>query len=89
MVAASTCADISHRSGAALWMDNCGLKREGRIREVCRKAHCNPQSLHRHLRSFIGFGFAFGQCLQVQFKPDFKTPIDAPIPDVLGPLWAR
>src|SRR6266571_3328814 len=36
--------------------------------------------------SFIGFGFAFGQVLQVQFKPEFKTAIDAAYLTFLGPL---
>jgi NNP family nitrate/nitrite transporter-like MFS transporter len=36
--------------------------------------------------SFIGFGFAFGQVLQVQFKPSFPTPLDAAYLTFLGPL---
>src|SRR3954468_228302 len=36
--------------------------------------------------SFIGFGFAFGQVLQGQFKADFPTPIDAAYLTFLGPL---
>ncbi|GAC1328581.1 MAG: nitrate/nitrite transporter [Mycobacteriales bacterium] len=36
--------------------------------------------------SFIGFSFAFGQVLQVQFKPEFPTPIDAAYLTFLGPL---
>jgi NNP family nitrate/nitrite transporter-like MFS transporter len=36
--------------------------------------------------SFIGFGFAFGQVLQVQFKADFPTPLDAAYLTFLGPL---
>ena len=36
--------------------------------------------------SFIGFGFAFGQVLQVQFKADYPTPIDAAYITFLGPL---
>jgi NNP family nitrate/nitrite transporter-like MFS transporter len=36
--------------------------------------------------SFIGFGFAFGQVLQVQFKPQFPQPIDAAYITFLGPL---
>jgi NNP family nitrate/nitrite transporter-like MFS transporter len=36
--------------------------------------------------SFIGFGFAFGQVLTVQFKADFDTPIKAAYLTFLGPL---
>jgi NNP family nitrate/nitrite transporter-like MFS transporter len=36
--------------------------------------------------SFIGFGFAFGQVLQVQFKADFSTAINAAYLTFLGPL---
>jgi NNP family nitrate/nitrite transporter-like MFS transporter len=36
--------------------------------------------------SFIGFGFAFGQVLQVQFKGDFSTPVKAAYLTFLGPL---
>ena len=36
--------------------------------------------------SFIGFGFAFGQVLQVQFKADFATPVKAAYLTFLGPL---
>jgi len=36
--------------------------------------------------SFIGFGFAFGQVLQVQFAADYPTPIDAAYITFLGPL---
>ncbi len=36
--------------------------------------------------SFIGFGFAFGQVLQVQFSADFDTPLKAAYLTFLGPL---
>jgi NNP family nitrate/nitrite transporter-like MFS transporter len=36
--------------------------------------------------TFIGFGFAFGQVLQVQFKGTFDTPIKAAYLTFLGPL---
>jgi len=36
--------------------------------------------------SFIGFGFAFGQVLQVQFADDFSTPVKAAYLTFLGPL---
>lgn len=36
--------------------------------------------------SFIGFGFAFGQVLQVQFHQQFGTPVKAATLTFLGPL---
>jgi NNP family nitrate/nitrite transporter-like MFS transporter len=36
--------------------------------------------------SFIGFGFAFGQVLQIQFASSFRTPVDAAYLTFLGPL---
>ena len=36
--------------------------------------------------SFIGFGFAFGQVLQVQFHDQFDTPLKAAQLTFLGPL---
>jgi NNP family nitrate/nitrite transporter-like MFS transporter len=36
--------------------------------------------------SFIGFGFAFGQVLQVQFATEFNTPVKAAYLTFLGPL---
>ena len=36
--------------------------------------------------SFIGFGFAFGQVLQVQFADEFSTPVKAAYLTFLGPL---
>lgn len=36
--------------------------------------------------SFIGFGFAFGQVLQVQFHQQFDTPVKAAYLTFLGPL---
>ena len=36
--------------------------------------------------SFIGFGFAFGQVLQVQFAEQFPTPVKAAYLTFLGPL---
>jgi MFS transporter, NNP family, nitrate/nitrite transporter len=76
--------------GAALWMDNLpGLKAEkGAIREVARLPHTWVISTLYigTFGSFIGFGFAFGQVLQVQFKTEFATPIDAAYLTFLGPL---
>jgi NNP family nitrate/nitrite transporter-like MFS transporter len=61
---------------------------KGAMREVCRDGHTYVMSLLYigTFGSFIGFGFAFGQVLQVQFKSDFKTPIDAAYLTFLGPL---
>jgi NNP family nitrate/nitrite transporter-like MFS transporter len=58
------------------------------MRDVCREAHTWIMSFLYigTFGSFIGFGFAFGQVLQVQFKPDFPTPIDAAYLTFLGPL---
>ena len=36
--------------------------------------------------SFIGFGFAFGQVLQVQFADIFPTPVKAAYLTFIGPL---
>ena len=36
--------------------------------------------------SFIGFSFAFGQVLQVQFADTFSTPVKAAYLTFLGPL---
>lgn len=76
--------------GAALWMDNLpSLKAEkGAIREVARLPHTWVISALYigTFGSFIGFGFAFGQVLQVQFKSEFATPIDAAYLTFLGPL---
>jgi MFS transporter, NNP family, nitrate/nitrite transporter len=76
--------------GAALWMDNVtsAANEKGAMRQVAR----DPQTWIMSVLyigtfgSFIGFGFAFGQVLQVQFKADFPTPIDAAYLTFLGPL---
>jgi MFS transporter, NNP family, nitrate/nitrite transporter len=76
--------------GAALAMDNLpGLKAEkGALREVSRNRHTWIISVLYigTFGSFIGFGFAFGQVLQVQFKSEFATPVDAAYLTFLGPL---
>jgi NNP family nitrate/nitrite transporter-like MFS transporter len=76
--------------GAALWMDNLpGLRNDRRaIRDVSRDAHTWIVSLLYigTFGSFIGFGFAFGQVLQVQFATDFATPVEAAYLTFLGPL---
>jgi NNP family nitrate/nitrite transporter-like MFS transporter len=76
--------------GAALFMDNLsGVKADKRaIRDVLREPNTWIISLLYigTFGSFIGFGFAFGQVLQVQFKSDFATPIAAAHLTFLGPL---
>jgi len=76
--------------GAALWMDNLSSARNDRraMREVARDPHTWIMSFLYigTFGSFIGFGFAFGQVLQVQFKAEFATPIAAAYLTFLGPL---
>ncbi len=58
------------------------------MRDVCRDPHTWVMSFLYigTFGSFIGFGFAFGQVLQVQFADDFPTPLDAAYLTFLGPL---
>jgi MFS transporter, NNP family, nitrate/nitrite transporter len=76
--------------GAALGMDNlAGLRNDKHaMRDVTRDAHTWIMSLLYigTFGSFIGYGFAFGQVLQVQFASDFDTPIKAAYLTFLGPL---
>jgi NNP family nitrate/nitrite transporter-like MFS transporter len=76
--------------GAALYMDNLAHMNNDKraMRDVCKDAHTWVMSLLYigTFGSFIGFGFAFGQVLQVQFKADFDTPIKAAYLTFLGPL---
>ncbi|MBE1485093.1 nitrate/nitrite transporter [Plantactinospora soyae] len=75
---------------SARYMDNIRGARnsKGAIREAAREPHTWIMSLLYigTFGSFIGFGFAFGQVLQVQFKEQFATPIDAAYLTFLGPL---
>jgi NNP family nitrate/nitrite transporter-like MFS transporter len=75
---------------AALWMDNItsAANEKGAMRQVIRDPHAWIMSFLYigTFGSFIGFGFAFGQVLQVQFKTQFATPIDAAYVTFLGPL---
>jgi MFS transporter, NNP family, nitrate/nitrite transporter len=75
---------------AALFMDNLSSAKNDKraMRDVTRDPHTWIMSLLYigTFGSFIGFGFAFGQVLQVQFKSDFATPIDAAYLTFLGPL---
>jgi MFS transporter, NNP family, nitrate/nitrite transporter len=76
--------------GAYLFMDNLSSARNEKraMRDVCRDSYTWIMSLLYigTFGSFIGFGFAFGQVLQVQFKSDFSTPIKAAYLTFLGPL---
>lgn len=71
-------------------MDNLtGAKNDKRaIRDVTKDPHTWVMSFLYigTFGSFIGFGFAFGQVLTVQFKSDFPTPLDAAYLTFLGPL---
>jgi MFS transporter, NNP family, nitrate/nitrite transporter len=76
--------------GAAWKMDNLASVRNDRrgMRDVARYADTWIVSLLYigTFGSFIGFGFAFGQVLQVQFTADFGTPVKAAYLTFLGPL---
>ncbi|MCU1691831.1 MAG: major facilitator superfamily 1 [Frankiales bacterium] len=71
-------------------MDNLTSARNDKraMRDVCRDPHTWIMSFLYigTFGSFIGFGFAFGQVLQVQFKADFPTPLDAAYLTFIGPL---
>jgi NNP family nitrate/nitrite transporter-like MFS transporter len=76
--------------GSALFMDNLSQARNEKrgMRDATREAHTWIMSLLYigTFGSFIGFGFAFGQVLQVQFADVFSTPIKAAYLTFLGPL---
>jgi MFS transporter, NNP family, nitrate/nitrite transporter len=75
---------------AALFMDNLATARNDRraLRDAGRDPHTWIMSLLYigTFGSFIGFGFAFGQVLQVQFHTEFGTPVKAAYLTFLGPL---
>lgn len=75
---------------SALAMDNIAGVRNDRhgMRDVARHADTWWISLLYigTFGSFIGFGFAFGQVLLVQFKDHYATPVDAAYITFLGPL---
>lgn len=58
------------------------------MRAACRLRHTWIVSLLYlgTFGSFIGFGFAFGQVLQIQFAGRFASPVDAAHLTFLGPL---
>jgi NNP family nitrate/nitrite transporter-like MFS transporter len=76
--------------GAVLKMDNLRVNSnsKGAIREVSRHAETWIMSLLYigTFGSFIGFGFAFGQVLLVQFPEQFPQPVKAAALTFLGPL---
>ena len=76
--------------GAALAMDNLTYARDERrgVRDAATRADTWIMSLLYigTFGSFIGFGFAFGQVLQVQFADVFGTPVKAAYLTFLGPL---
>jgi NNP family nitrate/nitrite transporter-like MFS transporter len=76
--------------GAVLKMDNLSANSntKGAILQVCRHSETWVMSLLYigTFGSFIGFGFAFGQVLLVQFPEQFPEPVRAAALTFLGPL---
>ena len=81
---------IGGAAGSALAMDNLShVRNEKRgMRDAVRESHTWIMALLYigTFGSFIGFGFAFGQVLQVQFSDVFSTPVKAAYLTFLGPL---
>lgn len=81
---------IATAVGALFTMDNLSVavNAKGAIRRVLRDRHTFVISALYigTFGSFIGFGFAFGQVLQVQFSSRFSTPLSAAYLTFLGPL---
>ena len=77
------------RRRAAAWTTSprCRNEQAARMRDVAREPHTWIMSLLYigTFGSFIGFSFAFGQVLQVQFTPTFATPVKAAVPDLPRP----
>ncbi|GGQ74150.1 nitrate/nitrite transporter [Couchioplanes azureus] len=75
---------------SALTMDNLTQARNEKrgMRDAVREPHTWIMSVLYigTFGSFIGFGFAFGQVLQVQFADMFATPAEAAYLTFLGPL---
>ena len=75
---------------AARYMDNLthATNEKRAMRDVVRDPHAAVMSLLYigTFGTFIGFGFAFGQVLQVQFADRFDSPIDAAYLTFMGPL---
>ncbi len=81
---------IAAAIGAALMMNNLAEMRNAKraMRDVSKDAHTWIISLLYigTFGSFIGFSFAFGQVLQVQFADIFSTPVKAAYLTFIGPL---
>lgn len=77
-------------TGAALWMDNLPrpAERTGAVRSALKEPHTWVISMLYigTFGSFIGFSFAFGQVLQIQFAAQYSTPVKAAGLTFLGPL---
>jgi NNP family nitrate/nitrite transporter-like MFS transporter len=77
-------------AGSALYMDNLSQARNEKrgMRDATKEPHTWIMSFLYigTFGSFIGFGFAFGQVLQVQFAEQFNTPVKAAYLTFLGPL---
>jgi NNP family nitrate/nitrite transporter-like MFS transporter len=75
---------------AALLMDNLSHATNDRrgMRDVAREPHAWVMSFLYigTFGSFIGFSFAFGQVLLIQFPDEFSTPVEAAYLTFLGPL---
>ncbi|GAA1610010.1 nitrate/nitrite transporter [Actinoplanes couchii] len=76
--------------GSALYMDNLAQARNEKrgMRDAAKEGHTWVMSVLYigTFGSFIGFGFAFGQVLQVQFAETFDTPVKAAWLTFIGPL---
>src|SRR6185312_1168599 len=81
---------IAAAVGAAIKMNNLAeMKNSNRaMRDVAKESHTWVISLLYigTFGSFIGFSFAFGQVLQVQFADIFSTPVKAAYLTFIGPL---
>jgi NNP family nitrate/nitrite transporter-like MFS transporter len=75
---------------SAFYMDNLSQAKNEKhaMRDATREGHTWVMALLYigTFGSFIGFGFAFGQVLQVQFHTEFSTPVKAAYLTFLGPL---
>ncbi len=77
-------------AGSAIYMDNLTQARNEKrgMRDAATEGHTWVMSVLYigTFGSFIGFGFAFGQVLQVQFADTFDTPVKAAWLTFIGPL---
>ncbi|MHC0432134.1 nitrate/nitrite transporter [Streptomyces sp. O3] len=76
--------------GAAFNMDNLtGMRNDKRaMRDICKEPHTWIISglYIGTFGSFIGFSFAFGMVLKIQFSEQFDTPLKAAYLTFIGPL---